>query len=136
MASSSYILERDAELFLRYYETRKQDPSLTQQEAIMKVIKMPTTRYWVSLYEVYREILNIVHHRPPSPHMRPMRRKRIEDIWKIYSELASKPTFKGCSVFFIVQFAIAEPAPEFYLSYNRALAIISRIRRDYDVVEA
>ena len=135
MSSSAYILERDAELYLRYHEARKSDPQLSHQEAVRKAVESPTSRYWVSLYEVYREILNKVHHREQSHHMKDIRRKQIDDIYRIYEDLSQKPTFKGCSVFFIVQFAIAEPAPQFYLSYSRALAIIRRIKRDYDIEE-
>lgn len=135
MASPTYIKERDAELFLRYYQTQKQEPTLSIEQAIRKAIKSPTSHYHVSLYETYREILNIIHKREPSRHMKPMRRKQIADIYKKYCELASKPTFKGCSVFFIVQFAIAEPAPQFYLSYSRAVNIICEIKRNYDIEE-
>lgn len=135
MSSPSYIFERDAELFLRYHEALKNDPTLTHQEAIRKAVKSPTSRYWVSFYEVYREILNIVHGREFSKKMKPSRRKQIEDIYERYRELAAKPTFKDSSVYFIVQFAIAEPAPEFYLGYDRAQTIIQRIKRDYDIEE-
>ena len=135
MSSPSYILERNAELFERYYEVHKKEPQLTQKEAIMKAIKSPATRYWVSLNEVYREILNIVHGRGLSERMKPIRRKQIEDIYRNYQALADKPTFKGCSVFFIVQFAIAAEAPEFYLSFARARDIINLVRRNYDIEE-
>ena len=135
MSSPSYIFERNVELFERYYEVRKKEPQLTQKEAIMKAIKSPTTRYWVSLNEVYREILNIVHGRELSARIKSIRRKQIEDIYRNYLQLADKPTFKDCSVFFIVQFAISSQAPEFYLSFARAREIIRMIKRNYDVEE-
>lgn len=135
MPNSSYITERNAELFLRYYEARKKNPSLTCQQAIKQAVDSPTSHYYVSLVEVYREIQNILHGRQPSPRMKELRRRQIEDIYRVYQELASKPTFKGASPFFIVQFAIAEPAPRFYLSYSRARDIIWNYKHEYDVVE-
>ena len=128
-------MERDAELFLRYHQARKSEPALTHRQAVMKAVKSPTSRYWVSFNEVYRAILNKVHGRQPPESMKNIRRKLIEDVWHNYCELAAKPTFKDCSVFFIVQFAIAEPAPEFYLSYRRAYAIINNILKEYDIEE-
>ena len=65
--------------------------------------------------------------------MRSIRKKMINDIYEKYKELESKPTFSGCSTFFLVQFAVEQQAPEFYLSYNRAVAIITRIKREYTI---
>ncbi len=135
MASPEHLFERDIELYLKYHEIRKENPRLSNEEVIRIVLRSPTSRFWVSLYQVYREILNLVKGRPLSRHMRSIRRKQIEDIYVIYKELADKPMFKGCSVFFIVQFAIACRAPQFYLSYSRALAIISRMKREYIIEE-
>ena len=133
MSNSTYIMERNAELFLRYYEARKNNPKLTCQQAIRQAVNSPTSRHFVSLIEVYREILNILHGRQPSSHMKSIRRQQIDDIYRIYCELAAKPTFKGASPFFIVQFAIAEPAPHFYLSYSRARDIIWSIKHSYEI---
>lgn len=131
MSSPSYIHARDMELFLRYYEAIKKDDSITNQKAIEIAIKSPTSKFWVSPFQVYREILNIVNGRKQPPAMRSIRKRMINDIYERYKELESKPTFRGCSTFFLVQFAVELPAPEFYLSYNRALAIIARIKREY-----
>ena len=133
MSNSSYIMERNAELFLRYYEARKNNPRLTCQQAIEQAVDSPTSRHFVSLVEVYREILNKLHGREPKHCMKDLRRQQIEDIYHIYCELAAKPTFKGASPFFIVQFAIAEPAPHFYLSYSRARDIIWDIKHKYEI---
>lgn len=136
MSNSSYILERDMELYLRYHEARKRNPALSCEQAIRQAVNSPTSRHWVSFNEVYRGVLNLIHGRGHSKKMKAIRRKQIEDIYSIYKELAVRPTFKGCSVFFIVQFAIAEPAPQFYLSYPRARDIICRIKHDYDIKES
>ena len=132
MSSPNYIIERNAELYMRYYEARKHHP---HRQSVIIAMSSPASHYWVSFYEVYREILNKLHGRKPSKKTNAKRQQQIDDIWRIYQELADKPTFKGCSVFFIVQFAISGPAPEFYLSFSRAQAIIYRTRKEYDIRE-
>ena len=63
-------------------------------------------------------------------HARDGRKRMIEKIYEIYTALEQKPEFRKCSPYFIVSFALQQPAPEFYISYSRALSIINKMRKN------
>ena len=54
----------------------------------------------------------------------------INDIYERVKELSERREFKGCSIFFITSFAVFQEAPSFYISYSRALSIISKLKRE------
>ena len=127
--SIDFIPSRDKELYIAYREHMRNRDIRSHQEAIKAAVKTRTSRFWISNLQAYREILRLKRGKPMA-HTRSVRRRMIESIYSIYKELESKPAFRNCSVFFIVSFAVQQPAPEFYLSYSRATSIIYKMIRN------
>lgn len=127
--SIDFIPARDNELYMAYKRAFRRSDIRSHQQAIEAAINSPTSRFWISTFQAYREILKIKKGKP-TEEMRGIRKKMIQRIYAIYKELEEKPTFRECSTYFITSFAVQQAAPEFYISYSRALAIISRINRE------
>ena len=124
-----FIPERDRELYGRYREALRSKDTRSHQEAIEIAIHSPASRFYISIFQAYRGILRIKKGLRKEGG-RVIRNKMIHDIYERYKKLEAKREFRGCSTYFITSFAVYQEAPEFYLSYSRALAIISRINRE------
>lgn len=126
--SIEFIPMRDMELYDAYKKAFRRADVKSHRQAIQAAINTKTSRYWISTFQAYREILKIKKGKAAGC-TRSVRRRMIQTIYSTYQELENKPAFRGCSTFFITSFAVQREAPEFYISYSRALAIISRINR-------
>lgn len=124
-----FIPVRDRELYNAYKTAFRRPDVKSHKQAIQAAIKSGTSRFWISTFQAYREILKIKKGKPTGC-VRTVRKRMIQKIYSAYQELEKKPAFRGCSTFFITSFAVQREAPEFYISYSRALAIISRINRE------
>ena len=124
-----FIRARDEELYSAYKECLRKKEVRSHQKAIEMAIKSPTSRFWISIFWTYKEILRLKRGKPIM-HIRSDRKRMVEKIYDIYQSLEQRPEFRRSSPFFIVSFAIQQPAPEFYISYSRALTIISKMRND------
>lgn len=131
MSTSNYIKERDKDLY-RCYRLAWDDPDVkSHEDAVKRAIASPTRKYWISHYQAYRAILSIRKGRVvrgDTP-----RAEMLRAIWDNYQALEKKSTFAGASPFFIAQFAIALPAPRFFISYSRALSIIAKQKRCHHI---
>lgn len=125
MTTSVYYDERCAALLKAYRKALSRKDIHSHNEAIIAAISSPADRFWVSVFQAYRYILLYKKGVLPSS---ASKRKLVIDLCREYEKLASKPMFKGYSTFFIVQFAVGMPAPEFYMSYRTARRIIERMR--------
>lgn len=79
----------------------------------------------------YREILWRMHGHRRYKNIRDRRRCLVDDLYGVYLDLVKQPVFRGCSVFFVSQFAADSVAPRgFYLSRRSAIRIINRKRSE------
>lgn len=129
MQELTFLEERDEALFVAYKNALRQPDVKSHQQAIEVAINSPTSQFWIEPYRAYREILWRKGSRRPFDISR-NRRRLVDALYKRYLELKDKPSFRGCSTFFISQFAINTPAEGFYLSYRSAVRIINRKRNE------
>lgn len=130
MRKSEFFMERDKDLYESYIAALGRKDVHSHKDAIRAAIHSPTKRCWISTYQAYRELLRMKKGKPPREHTIPKRLKLLEHIYERYKKLKEKPTFRGCSTYFITPFVLQEPAPEFYLSYSRALVIITKYKKN------
>lgn len=122
-----FIPDRDKELYEAYKRCLRDKNVHSHQAAVRRAIKSPTSRFWISNYQAYRGVLQLIRNRDVTQ-TRSVRRRMLERIYAIFCNLQEQPAFRNESVYFTVSFAVQQPAPEFYLSYSRALAIIYKMR--------
>lgn len=125
MALSVYYEEKYGAFLKAYREALSRKEIHSHSEALVSAMKAPADRYWVSVFQAYRYIL--LYRKGILPRS-DTKRRLVLDLYAEYERLALRPTFKDCSTFFIVQFAVGMPAPEFYLSYRTARRIIEKSR--------
>ncbi len=124
-----YIPERDRELYAAYKKALARKDVKSHKEAIQVAVKSTASRFWISTLQAYRGIL-LLRKGVVRTGTRSIRDKMINDIYKIYQKLECKREFRDNSVFFITSFAVNQEAPEFYISFSRALAIIQRFNKE------
>lgn len=127
MAPSVYYDERSVAFFKAYKKALSRKDIHSHNEALLAAISSPADRFWVSVFQAYRYVLLYKKGVMPSS---ASKRKLVSDLYIEYERLAGRSMFSGCSTFFIVQFAVGMPAPEFYMSYRTARRIIERMRHD------
>jgi hypothetical protein len=126
----TFLEERDEALFVAYKNALRQPDCKSHQQAIDMAINSPTSQFWISPFRAYREILWRKRGNRPSK-MNACRRLLVEDLYKAYLRIKEQPTFRGCSTFFISQFAVGCAAPRgFYMSTRSAIRIINRKRHE------
>lgn len=125
MTLSVYYDERCAAFYRAYRKALSRKDVHSHNEALQAAISSPADRFWVSVFQAYRYVLLYKKGQLPTSETK---RKLVEDLYKEYEKLARRPTFAGCSTFFIVQFAVGMPAPEYYMSFRTARRIIERMR--------
>jgi hypothetical protein len=126
----TFLEERDEALFVAYKNALRQPDCKSHQQAIDIAINSPTSQFWICPYRAYREILWRKNGHRPS-RMSNGRRNLVDDLFAAYQRLERLPMFRGCSTFFISQFAAGSAAPRgFYLSKRSAIRIINRKRHE------
>lgn len=130
MEELTFLKERDEALFVAYKNALRQPDVKSHQQAIEVATNSPTSQFWISPFQAYREILWKQNGRRPyraSKH----RDELVSDLYKEYLRLKEQPMFRGCSTFFISQFAAYRPAPRgFYISELTATRIIHRKKHE------
>lgn len=138
MSVPSYISERDTALYAAFQKALARPDVCSVQVAIRIAVNSPTEQFWISSGQCYRIIMNMKAGRKPNKkystaedeQMRQLRQEMADELMRRYEKMERMPSYRGCSPFFITQFLVSQPAPKFYLSYSRALTIISRMRRE------
>lgn len=99
--------------------------SLTDGEACSKTVKMAAPRYYVTPKQAYQVICKMMRGDFELVDMMYDNRKRMYySLFQRVVELSEKRAFVGKSLWYIMPYAVMEPAPEFFLSP----LTVSRIR--------
>lgn len=117
--TSDFSSQRNAELRAAFFS---QETYSTSDSAINKVVKTPTSRFWVDPARA-RDVMSRMEKDPlATASMHPERRRMYEDLYRRYQEIRLQ--FPGQSKIKAVTMAIYSGAPEFYLSTWRARHIV------------
>lgn len=106
--------------------------SWTQEEAYRKAVKLPAPRYYVSAKQAAQVIAPMVRgdfERVDMMH--PNRRRMYYSIFDKVIEMSEKRAFIGKSLTYIVQHAVASPAPEFFVSHHALAQVRSFLKNGY-----
>ena len=89
----------------------------SQREAYRKAVLQPAPRYYVSAKQAAQVISPMVRGNFNRVNMMmPNRRRMYYSLFQKVIELSEKRCFIGKSLAYIMQFAVASPAPEFFCS--------------------
>lgn len=106
--------------------------SWSQIEAYRRTVKQPAKRYYITPKQAAQVISPMF--RGDFSHvnaMMPNKRRMYYSLFNKVVELSEKRDFAGKSVNYIIQFAVLEPAPEFFVSHRVIAQIRSFLRNGY-----
>lgn len=102
----------------------------SQQEAYEKVVKSPAPRYYVSPKQAYRKLEKmVVGDFSTVDNMKPNKRRMYYSLYDKLMEMSQKKEFLGKSLWFICQFLVSEPAPEFFIKPKNMMFIFNYCKR-------
>lgn len=106
--------------------------SWTQADAYKKAVKQPAPRYYVSARQAAQVIAPMVRGDfERVDMMQPNRKRMYYSIYDKVIELSEKRAFIGKPLLYIVRFAVASPAPEFFVSPNTLAMVRRYLKRGY-----
>lgn len=95
-----------------------------QSEAYEKMVLEPAPRYYVSIKQAHKVIAPMMRGDFEMVNlMIPMKREMYYSLFEVIMRLSTQAEFRGKSLYFILPFAITQPAPRFYISPTRARII-------------
>lgn len=103
--------------------------SWSQKMAYEKAVKEPAPRYYVSpkqAAQIISPMLRGDFQRVDM--MMPNRRRMYYSLFNKVLELSEKRSFIGKSLFYIMQFAVTTPAPEFFIDFRKLRELRSSVR--------
>lgn len=92
----------------------------TQTEAFERTVRHPASRFFIEARRAYQNICPIL--RGDYSHlekMTPLRQEMYKALYDVVMRLSQKRQFWGKSPYYIVKFAILEPAPRFYIGVEK-----------------
>lgn len=93
----------------------------TQAEAYEKMVNHPAPRFYVSPKQARQIIAPMLRGDFERVNMMlPLRRMQYYELFKIVVRMAENPIYIGKSLSYLIQHAIMQPAPRFYISPERA----------------
>ena len=104
----------------------------TQAEAYERAVKQPAPRYYVSPKQALQVISPMVRGDfERVDMMMPNRRRMYYSLFDKVMELSEKRAFIGKSLFYICHFAVASPAPEFFVSHRAIENVRGLLKNGY-----
>lgn len=98
----------------------------TQKEAWEKTAKHPAPRYYITPRQAWSRLRLMVRGDfSEVDAMKPIRRSMYYSLFETLQRLTQKREYMGHSLFFICQFLVAEPAPEFFIGFEAVKRIFS-----------
>lgn len=104
-----------------------------QSQAYERMVKQPAPRFYVSAKQAYQVISHMVRGDFTKVNkMQPLRRKMYYALLEVVNRLSLRYEFVGKSLCQIMQHAVTQPAPEFFISPYRARFLRANLNRMYD----
>ena len=118
--------ERDDDLMRAFQQELAGRPHILLPEVLNAVVSSPSKRFWVTSERAAIVIYNMMKG-DELEHMRPLKRKMFREIYRRVMKL--KANYPQLSIPILTEQVVAEPAPEFYITWQSAKTILSRIRK-------
>lgn len=102
----------------------------SQEEVWERVVKSPAPRYYVSARQAWEKLRRmIVGDFSVVDNMSPPKKRLYYSLFHKYLELSQRRQFLGKSLWFVCQFLVTEPAPEFFMKPKNLKFIFSYYKR-------
>ena len=104
----------------------------SQAEAYKKAVKQPAPRYYITPKQALQVLSPMVRGDfERVDMMMPNKKRMYYSLFDKVMELSEKRAFIGKSLYYIVQFAVASPAPEFFVSHRVIENVRSCLKKGY-----
>ena len=123
--------EMRRDLMKVYREVASKGEFRNQQEAFQRVVEHPAPRFYVDAKWAHQRLSPMMRgDRSELEKLPELTRQMYEDLFDVVVKLSQKDFFCGRKLHRIVQFAILEPAPRFYINADTMYKIWkSEVRR-------
>lgn len=118
--------ERDNDLMRAFQQELAGRPHILLPEVLKAVVASPSKRFWVTSERAAIVIYNMMKG-DKLENMRPLKRKMFREIYRRVMKL--KRNYPQLSISILTEQAVSQPAPEFYITWQSAKVILSRIRK-------
>ena len=95
-------------------------------DVLRAVVSSQSKRFWVTSERASIVIYNMMKG-DKLENMRPLKRKMFREIYRRVMKL--RKNYPQLSISILTEQVVAEPAPEFYITWQSAKTILSRIRK-------
>lgn len=118
MSKTDYSIRRQMQDDIIEAYKKSCDGCWTMDEAYRKASKMPAPRYYITPKQAYQVVTRMMRGDfNKVDHMLPNRRRMYYSLFRKVNEMCGQRVFADKSLWYIMQYAVTSPAPEFFLSY-------------------
>ena len=108
------------ELMKVYCKVLREFDVRTQTEAFERTVRHPASRFFIDTRRAYQNIYPMLRgDYSRLEKMKPLRQEMYKALYDVVMRLSQKRQFWGKSPYYIVKFAILEPAPRFYIGVEK-----------------
>lgn len=108
------------ELMKVYCKVLREFDVSTQTEAFERTVCHPASRFFIDTRRAYQNIYPMLRgDYSRLERMKPLRQEMYKALYDVVMRLSQKRQFWGKSPYYIVKFAILEPAPRFYIGVEK-----------------
>lgn len=118
--------QRDEDLMRVYLQELAARQHIRLPEVLKAVVTSRSQRFWVTSERASIVVYNMIKG-DKLEYMRPLKRKMFREIYRRVMKL--KKNYPQLSISILTEQVVAEPAPEFYITWQSAKTILSRIRK-------
>lgn len=108
------------ELMKVYSKVLREFDVRTQTEAFERTVRHPASRFFIDTRRAYQNIYPMLRgDYSRLEKMKPLRQEMYKALFDVVMRLSQKRQFWGKSPYYIVRFAVLEPAPRFYIGIEK-----------------
>lgn len=108
------------ELMKVYCKVLREFDVRTQTEAFERTVRHPASRFFIDTRRAYQNIYPMLRgDYSRLEKMKPLRQEMYKALFDVVMRLSQKRQFWGKSPYYIVRFAVLEPAPRFYIGIEK-----------------
>lgn len=107
-----------------YREVVKKYECQNNLEAFEMVIKSPAPRFYIDPRRAHQRIAPMLRgDRSQIEHLSPLRQEMYEALFDVVMRLWQKTSYWDKKLYYVLKFAVLEPAPRFYITSKRMCQI-------------
>lgn len=108
------------ELMKVYCKVLREFDVRTQTEAFERTVRHAASRFYIDTRRAYQNIYPMLRgDYSRIEKMKPLRQEMYKALFDVVMRLSQKRQFWGKSPYYIVRFAVLEPAPRFYIGIEK-----------------